>query len=85
MNSLVLLGDLGSEQQLLRALERMLKEDKFERGVTRIGSEQELFLVDKGFSPAPLAMEMIEKINVAQDKVVEAANPLEALRKRMAK
>lgn len=29
--------------------------------------------------------EMIEKINVAQDKVVEAANPLEALRKRMAK
>lgn len=29
--------------------------------------------------------EMIEKINVAQDKVVETANPLEALRKRMAK
>lgn len=51
-----LLGDL-------QALDLMLKHGAIETGVRRIGAEQELFLVDRGFSPAPIAMEMIEKIN----------------------
>ncbi|MHC5019157.1 MAG: hypothetical protein ACYTGX_03385 [Planctomycetota bacterium] len=36
----------------LRALERMLDEDRFETGVRRIGAEQEMFLVDEGFRPS---------------------------------
>lgn len=50
-----LLGDL-------QALDLMLKHGAIETGVRRIGAEQELFLVDRGFSPAPIAMEMIDKI-----------------------
>ena len=50
-----LLGDL-------QALDLMLQHGAIETGVRRIGAEQELFLVDRGFSPAPIAMEMIEKI-----------------------
>jgi CBS domain-containing protein len=48
-----LLGDL-------QALEMMLRGGLIESGVRRIGAEQELFLVDRAFNPAPLAMEMIE-------------------------
>ncbi|MEO8274849.1 MAG: CBS domain-containing protein [Thermoanaerobaculia bacterium] len=51
-----LLGDL-------QALELMLKHGAIETGVRRIGAEQELFLVDRNnFSPAPIAVEMIDKI-----------------------
>src|SRR6187200_3325559 len=49
-----LLGDL-------QALETMLRDGSIETGVRRIGAEQELFLVDRAFNPAPIAMEMIEK------------------------
>ena len=51
-----LLGDL-------QALDLMLQHGAIETGVRRIGAEQELFLVDRGFSPAPIAMEMLEKID----------------------
>ena len=37
----------------LRALERMLKEERFEKGVRRIGAEQEVFIVDRHMRPAP--------------------------------
>ncbi len=47
----------------LRALERMLDEGAIETGVRRIGAEQELFLIDKQFRPAPLAMEVLEAID----------------------
>ncbi len=47
----------------LRALERMLKEGRLESGVRRIGAEQEMFLVDRGFSPAPGALKMLEKLD----------------------
>ena len=47
----------------LRALERMLVEGRFERGVTRIGAEQEMFLVDRDGRPAPMALAMLEKID----------------------
>jgi len=46
----------------LRALELMLAGGAIESGVRRIGAEQELFLVDRHFRPAPLAIEMIDKL-----------------------
>jgi len=50
-----LLGDLG-------ALERMLDAGSIESGVRRIGAEQEMFLVDSQFRPAPVAVETIERV-----------------------
>ena len=47
----------------LRALELMLKSGLIETGVRRIGAEQELFLIDRNWGPAPLAMEMLERID----------------------
>ncbi len=47
----------------LRALERMLKEGTFERGVSRIGAEQEMFLVDAGYSCAPMALETLIRLD----------------------
>lgn len=45
----------------VRAMEYMLKNDWFESGITRIGAEQEMCLVDsKTFKPAPLAMESLK-------------------------
>ena len=46
----------------LRALDRLLTEDRFERGVSRIGAEQEMFLVDRGCHPAPAALKLLEKV-----------------------
>jgi CBS domain-containing protein/gamma-glutamylcysteine synthetase len=46
----------------LRALEVMLGNGSIESGVRRIGAEQELFLVDRQFRPAPIAMEALERI-----------------------
>jgi CBS domain-containing protein len=47
----------------LRALERMLAEGMIEEGVRRIGAEQEIFLIDSCFGPAPLAMEVLEGLD----------------------
>jgi len=47
--------------QDVRALEYMLEEDMFERGVRRIGAEQELFLVDERWQPAPVVEKVLEK------------------------
>ena len=46
----------------LRALELLLDHGFLESGVRRIGVEQELFLVDRRWRPAPVAMEMIERL-----------------------
>jgi CBS domain-containing protein/gamma-glutamyl:cysteine ligase YbdK (ATP-grasp superfamily) len=46
----------------LRALELMLKHGTLESGVRRIGAEQELFLLDRRFRPAPIAMEMLDRL-----------------------
>jgi CBS domain-containing protein len=48
--------------QDVRALERMLKEGMFETGHPRIGAEQEMFLVDRTFAPAPGALKMLDKL-----------------------
>lgn len=46
----------------VQAMERMLREGRFEEGVRRIGAEQEVFLVDRDFRPAPSVLKMIERI-----------------------
>ena len=46
----------------LRALERMLHEGRFETGVRRIGAEQEMFLIDEAWAPAPGALKMLERL-----------------------
>ena len=48
----------------LRALEYMIRSGLLESGVTRIGAEQEMFLIDGHFRPAPLSIEIL---NQAQD------------------
>jgi CBS domain-containing protein len=46
----------------LQALERMIEQGVLERGVRRIGGEQELFFVDAGWRPAPVVMEVLEHL-----------------------
>jgi hypothetical protein len=46
----------------VRALERMIAEGRIEAGVRRIGAEQELFLVDEAWRPAPRAGEILERL-----------------------
>ena len=46
----------------VRAMELMLERHMFEAGVTRIGAEQELVLVDRDWQPAPKAMEILDQI-----------------------
>ena len=46
----------------LQALERMLKEGLIESGVRRFGCEQEMFLVDQAWRPAPVAMEVLDRL-----------------------
>ncbi|PEN14783.1 hypothetical protein CRI94_00360 [Longibacter salinarum] len=44
----------------VRALEMMLREDMFETGTRRLGAEQELFMVDDRYDPAPIIDEVLE-------------------------
>ena len=46
----------------LQALETMLAGDMIERDIRRFGAEQELFLVDKHWRPAPLALEVLDRL-----------------------
>src|SRR5215217_9579897 len=47
----------------LRALAFMLEDDRVESGVTRIGAEQEMFLIDRYLRPAPVSMEVLKRAN----------------------
>lgn len=47
----------------LRALEAMLRQGMIESGVRRIGAEQELFLIDRNFRPAPVVLEALAEID----------------------
>lgn len=47
----------------VQALQYMLDNKWFETGITRIGAEQELCLIDKQCKPATVAMEVLEKVN----------------------
>lgn len=46
----------------IHALERMLGEGRFERGVRRIGAEQEMFLVDRSYRPRAAVLEVLEHL-----------------------
>lgn len=46
----------------LRALERMLKEGRIEKDIRRFGAEQEVFLTGRGWRPAPLALQLLERV-----------------------
>ena len=45
----------------VQAFELMLKDDWFEKGVSKIGAEQEFCLVDKNYKPLPLNLEVLKK------------------------
>ena len=47
----------------LRALAFMLEDGRVESGVTRIGAEQEMFLIDRYLRPAPVSLEVLEYAN----------------------
>ncbi len=47
----------------VHALELMLEKGMVESGVRRIGAEQELFLVDKNWHPAPRSTEILSKLD----------------------
>ncbi len=46
----------------VKALEMMLEQDMFEKGVRRIGAEQELCLVDQNFRPSCNALEVLDHL-----------------------
>jgi len=50
----------------LRALAFMLTDGRVESGVTRIGAEQEMFLIDRHFKPAPVSLEVLKHANDAR-------------------
>jgi len=47
----------------LKALEQMLESNLIETGLQRIGAEQEMFLIDGERRPAPVAQEVLKKLN----------------------
>jgi CBS domain-containing protein/gamma-glutamyl:cysteine ligase YbdK (ATP-grasp superfamily) len=47
----------------LRALAFMLQDGRVESGVTRIGAEQEMFLIDRYLRPAPVSLEVLNQAN----------------------
>jgi len=49
----------------LGALERILDEGLIETGCRRFGAEQEMFLVDRDGRPAPMALEMLDRLGGA--------------------
>jgi CBS domain-containing protein len=49
--------------QDIEALDRMIANDQFERGIRRIGAEQEFCLITDQWRPAKTAMEVLEEIN----------------------
>lgn len=49
--------------QDIRALEMMLERDMIERGIRRVGVEQEMFLINADCRPAPVSTEVLGKLN----------------------
>lgn len=46
----------------VKALEEMIVQDLFEKGIQRVGAEQELCIVDKNFHPSKNALKILDKI-----------------------
>ena len=57
----------------LRALERMIREDRFEKGIRRIGAEQEVFLVDQAWRPASTNLELLKILDDPKHFTTEVA------------
>lgn len=47
----------------LQAMERILAEGQIESGIRRFGAEQEMFLVNEAWRPAPVAVEVLEDVD----------------------
>lgn len=47
----------------IEALDQMIKSDAFEKGIQRIGAEQEFCIVDDSYRPSFNALEILDKIN----------------------
>ncbi|MCK5795689.1 MAG: CBS domain-containing protein [Deltaproteobacteria bacterium] len=47
----------------VRALDRLIDEGQIEEGIRRIGVEQEMFLVDSAWRPAPMSKEVLEAVD----------------------
>src|SRR5215472_10715287 len=47
----------------LRALAFMIEKGRVENSVTRIGAEQEMFLIDRDLRPAPISLEVLDQAN----------------------
>ncbi len=47
----------------VHALELLLEKDMIESGISRVGAEQEMFLVDDGMRPALIAPEILQDLN----------------------
>src|SRR5215212_1996823 len=47
----------------LRALAFMLEDGRVESGITRIGAEQEMFLIDHYLRPAPVSLDVLKEAN----------------------
>ena len=47
----------------LQALEYMLEHGMIESGIRRIGAEQEMFLVNPGWRPAPVSLEVLKRLD----------------------
>src|SRR6185369_14114000 len=50
----------------LRALEYMIHSGLLESGVKRVGAEQEMFLIDSNFRPAPTSLEILNQVQDAR-------------------
>src|SRR5262245_6812381 len=50
----------------LRALAFMLEDGRVESDVTRVGAEQEMFLIDRYLRPAPASLEVLQQANDAR-------------------
>ncbi len=61
----------------LRALEQMLADGSIETGARRMGTEQELFLVDGGWRPAPIATQVLDALGAEEFTTELAAFNLE--------
>ena len=46
----------------LRALERMIADNRFESGVRRIGAEQEMFLIDQHWRPTRGVLQLLDHL-----------------------
>lgn len=57
----------------LRALERMLNDGVLEKATLRLGAEQEIFFVDRGWQPAPIAPQVLEALSQRPEFTTEIA------------